>query len=50
MEKFKQFYKNPTIEELKELMGSTTLNNSNLYEFLTSYSAYLESQRRLDDY
>ena len=50
MEIFKSFYRNPSVNELEELLKSTKLNDSNLYDFLTGYSLYLKKQKELDNF
>lgn len=50
MENFKSFYRNPSVNELEELLKSTKLNDSNLYDFLIGYSLYLKKQKELDNF
>lgn len=48
MDKFDNFYKMPSIDKMKELIDSSKLNDSNLYDFLTGYSFYQKQQKKLD--
>ncbi len=50
MENFDNFYRNLNIDELKKLVNSGKINQSNLYDFLTGYSYYLKDQKNMDSF
>ena len=50
MENFDNFYQKLNIEELKKLVNSGKINQSNLYDFLIGYSLYLKQQRDMDSF
>ena len=50
MEKFEEFYKNPSVEVLKLLLEDGKIKQSNLYDFLVGYHEYLDRQVKMDSF
>lgn len=46
--RYKDFYRNPTVEKLQELITSGNLTNSNVYTLLDGYSGYRKEQIQFD--